>query len=115
MTVTLLTSPTQANQIELASTKGMIGLTLRPEGDPNPAGVAPATTESLVGVNATRTEMAASAAAVAGPAGASSPATPPPPVWEVTVVKGDESVRHSFPADPSKVSGRSAGPGGSPR
>jgi len=117
LTVTLLTSPTQANQIELASTKGMIGLTLRPEGDPNPAGVASATTQSLVGVNATRTEMAApsTSASAAPPPAAATGGPPPPPVWEVTVVKGDESVRHTFPADSSKVSGRSAGPGGSPR
>ncbi|NBX26123.1 MAG: hypothetical protein EBQ99_08785 [Planctomycetes bacterium] len=119
MTVTLLTSPVQANQIELASSKGMIGLTLRPEVDANAASVAPATTESLLGMNATRTELAAPspAASAAPPAAAAtgSPAPAPPPVWEVTVVKGDESVRHAFPTDTRQGSGRNAGPGGSPR
>jgi len=111
MTVTLLTSPAQANQIELASAKGTIGLTLRPEGDTAAAGPAAATTESLVG------ELPGSAAKPTATSptapSAATPAPPPKPVWEVIVIKGNDTVRHPFPTDGGGSDGTAAPKGGS--
>ncbi len=121
MTVTLLTSPAQASQIELASTKGTIGLVLRPEGDASPSGSAPATTETLVGVEGGRPETPAAAPATTtkpstATAPPANPATPSPAaVWEVIVVKGDDTVRHPFQTGSGKGSDNKTGTGGSPR
>lgn len=121
MTVTLLTSPAQASQIELASTKGTIGLILRPEGDANPSGSAPATTETLVGVERARSETVTAAPettpkpSTTNPSPVNPPNPPSPSVWEVIVVKGDETVRHPFQAGSGKGSDNKTGSGGSPR
>ena len=122
MTVTLLASPAQANQIELASSKGTIGLTLRPEGDSAPAGAAAATTEMLVGselgqAHASGKPDATGSRSSSGQTSATTPQpTPQPtPVWEVTVVKGDDSVRHPFPAGNGQTQSRTSGAAGGPR
>lgn len=104
MTVTLLVTPAEATQIELASSKGTIGLTLRGEGDATPSGADAATSETLVGFDAGRTAAKPMEPRPAGTSGAVNPAAEspttapkPPPVWEVVVVKGSDTARHSFP------------------
>lgn len=95
-TVTLAVLPQHAAQIELASARGTLGLSLRSEkdGDAPSQSPAEASTRELFAF-----EEPAAKAPVAQPA----PVAPPPapvapatPKWEVLVIRGDASERHEF-------------------
>lgn len=99
LTVTLAVTPEQAAQVELASSRGTVGIALRPEGDrPSAAGSgASATARSILGLPNPVDEPAKPAAAVApAPAAPPTPAKPERAVWQVTVIRGDSTSTHEF-------------------
>jgi Flp pilus assembly protein CpaB len=91
-TVTLAVTPEQAAQVEFASTKGTLGVTLRAEED------------LAVGGNAAahRTGLGPPPATTSAPPAASQATTVrgQPNSWEVTVVRGKETERVTFPVAP---------------
>ena len=93
-TVTLAVTPEQAAQVEFASTKGTIGVTLRAEED------------LAVGGNPSshRTGMGLPAGSTPTPPPAATAQTTTvrgqPNSWEVTVVRGKETERVTFPVAP---------------
>lgn len=107
LTVTLAVTPEQAAQVELASSRGTVGIALRPDGDRSSAAGtgASVTARSILGLPDPVDEPAK-------PAVATAPAPPPPPapakperaVWQVTVMRGDSTSTHEFP-------GRRSAPG----
>lgn len=108
LTVTLAVTPEQAAQVELASTRGTVGIALRPEGDRSAiaGSAATATARSILGlpeppVGSAQT-VATPAQERASPEPAAAAATPPVaqrgPVWQVTVMRGDATTTHEFPA-----------------
>lgn len=107
-TITLLVTPEQAAQLELASVRGTVGIALRAGGDPAPAsGVPPGvTTSALLGITLEPEPAPAPPAPPAEPKEsdrpqepeAAAPAEPTKPqVWEVVVVRGETTVKHPFP------------------
>jgi pilus assembly protein CpaB len=108
LTVTLAVTPEQAAQVELASARGTVGIALRPEGDRSAiaGSAATATARSILGMPEPAVGSAQAAAAPSsGPGPDASEATPQPPttsprraVWQVTVMRGDSTTTHEFPA-----------------
>jgi pilus assembly protein CpaB len=108
LTVTLAVTPEQAAQVELASTRGTVGISLRPEGDRSGIAGSPAsaTARSILGLPepSPGTAQVVSAPVQEPVSGAPLPATPTPPVaprgpiWQVTVMRGDSTTTHEFPA-----------------
>ena len=108
LTVTLAVTPEQAAQVELASTRGTVGISLRPEGDRSAIEGSPAsaTARSILGLPEPSVGTAQAAAAPAQEPASAAPATPTPttpvaprgPVWQVTVMRGDSTTTHDFPA-----------------
>lgn len=114
LTVTLAVTPAQAAQVELASARGTIGITLRPEdagpvtGDP----AASATTLSMLGLPepargasdtraTTGAQRAAPTSVAASPASTGATSDPVSPaterrVWRVTVIRGESTVTHQL-------------------
>jgi Flp pilus assembly protein CpaB len=95
-TVTLAVTPQHAAQIELASARGTLGLSLRSEKDGDiPTQVpAEASTRELFAL-----EEPAAKAPVAQPAPVAPPPTPVAPAtpkWEVLVIRGETTERHEF-------------------
>lgn len=115
LNVTLAVTPEQAAKVELASSRGTIGITLRSGDDVSdhaPDG-ATATAWSLLGLPeapseppppAGQRQSAAASAADAKPAPAPAvtapEAKPPAPVWQVTVMRGEVTSTHTLP-DPN--------------
>lgn len=126
-TVTVAVTPEQAAQIELAGSRGTIGVTLRSSAEPTgqPVSNAIATTQSLLGLSsepaaAPKPAPAAEAAkettekpserpvtpaATPTATPTAAPATPvapeKPKTWEVKVFRGKDSTSHNFPEKPA--------------
>ncbi len=112
ISVTLAVKPEQAAAIELASSKGDVGIVLRPESEPASNGTSDVsvTTHDISGTRP-KDEGSVAPAAQAAPVVAVSkpeemkptpadkkvaaPAIPKP--WEVTVIRGEASSTHAFP------------------
>lgn len=96
-TVTLAVTPTQAAEVEFASARGAIGVSLRPDQDAESerGRLAAATTRSLM-PGAPDTAPAAGAGDPSAPSAAADPSSPW--MWSVTVIRGDSTTRHDFPA-----------------
>lgn len=115
MTVTLAVTPDQAVQVELASARGVVGITLRSDADASPSGSATATTQSLLDEDLSTALPPAAPTTPTGAAGA--PAAPAAQqavsssrtgqVWPVVVIRGEDRTRVDFPAEP-KGSGPTA-------
>lgn len=97
-TVTLAVTPEQAAQLEFASAKGSIGVTLRAEDDLTPSADATATARRSAPPPAA---PAPATPAPAAEAKAQRPAAGPPldalRPWEVTLIRGGDSERVAFP------------------
>jgi Flp pilus assembly protein CpaB len=94
-TVTLAVTPQHAAEIELASARGTLGLSLRSEkdGDAPSSTPAEASTRALFALEeASPKAMPAQPTQVAP----SVPNTPAAPKWEVLVIRGETSERHEF-------------------
>lgn len=108
LTVTLAVTPEQAAQVELASARGTVGIALRPEGDRSAiaGSTATATARSILGMPDPAVGSAQAAATPSpGPGPEASETTPPTPtttprraVWQVTVMRGNDTTTHEFPA-----------------
>lgn len=127
LTVTLAVTPAQAAQLELASARGTIGITLRPDDAGLTTGdaVATATTLSLLGLpeSARGAQEPRSAAAQKGAGSTASlgdsepraaaadapPATPERRIWRVTVIRGESTVTHQL-ADTASPTGPAQSP-----
>ena len=112
-TITLLVTPEQAAQLELASVRGTVGIALCAGTDAaTGASAAPGiTTSAMLGIDIEPDPVPPAPLPVPEPAKpelaepsepgrpeAQEPADPPKPqVWEVIVVRGDNTVRHGFP------------------
>jgi Flp pilus assembly protein CpaB len=96
-TVTLAVTPQQAAEVEFASARGAIGVSLRPDQDAESerGRLAAATARSLM-PGAPDTAPAAIAGDQSVPSSASDPGSPW--MWSVTVIRGDATTRHDFPA-----------------
>lgn len=110
MTVTLAVTPEQAAQVELASARGTVGITLRSDADASSSASAMATTQSLLDEDLTTAAPQTMSPPAAATSASASPApTAPAPssasrgarTWEVIVIRGDDRSRHEFPAQPS--------------
>ena len=114
-TITLLVTPDQAAQLELASVRGTVGIALCAGGDsaPSPVAAPGVTTSGMLGITiqpdpvppvappAPPQPIAPEPAEPEEPK-AEAPVEPPPPqVWEVVVVRGENTVKHGFPIKPS--------------
>lgn len=88
-TVTLAVTPEQAAQLEFASAKGSIGVTLRAEDDMTPSSAATATARKSATTPVPSPSGAADA--VQSRARTESP-------WEMTVIRGGDSERVAFPS-----------------
>jgi pilus assembly protein CpaB len=117
-TVTVAVTPEQAAQVELASSRGTIGVTLRSSDEPagQPGSNAIATTQSLLGLSPEPAAVAKPAPTAEAPketaerpavtpaipvAAPATPAAPEKPrSWEVKVFRGKDSTSHSFPEKP---------------
>lgn len=131
-TVTIAVTPEQAAQVELASSRGTIGVTLRSSEDAvgGSGQVATATTQSLLGLvpeapaapapkpaptapESTKespdkpVERTPAPAAPVAPAAPAAPATPDKPrTWEVKVLRGGkDSTSHTFNEKPASPAG----------
>lgn len=131
-TITLLVTPEQAAQLELASVRGTVGIALC-DGAAAPAAPSPAavTTSSMLGITLEPDPVPVPpappevAAAKPGPEGSDEPAKaeaaappgpPKPQVWEVVVVRGENTVKHPFPVkDASAPEAPAPAPTPSPR
>jgi Flp pilus assembly protein CpaB len=95
-TVTLAVTPQQAAEVEYASARGAIGVSLRPDQDAESerGRLAAATARSLM--------PPVPAAAGSADSEAQAPASPSdlasPWMWSVTVIRGGSTTRHDFPA-----------------
>jgi pilus assembly protein CpaB len=109
LTVTLAVTPEQAAQVELASSRGTVGIALRPDGDRTSSAEpgASATARSILGLpDPVDAPAAPAAAADARSTRASSPPSqlpapvtaPERAVWQVTVIRGDTKSTHEFPS-----------------
>jgi pilus assembly protein CpaB len=110
-TITLLVTPDQAAQLELASVRGTVGIALCAGSDPAPApSPAPGvTTSGMLGITIEPDPVPPVAPPPPPPPVApepmeaeepksEAPAEPPKPqVWEVVVVRGENTVKHGFP------------------
>jgi Flp pilus assembly protein CpaB len=95
-TVTLAVTPEQAAQLEFASAKGSIGVTVRAEDDLTPSVEATASARRSSPPPAAP-DLAPSAAARVPAGQVIAPARQSGP-WEVTLIRGDESERVTFPS-----------------
>lgn len=112
-TITLLVTPEQAAQLELASVRGTVGIALC-DGAAAPAAPSPVavTTSSMLGITLEPDPVPVPPAPPEVPAAkpepeeyseptkteATVPPEPPKPqVWEVVVVRGENTVKHPFP------------------
>lgn len=98
-TVTLAVTPQQAAEVEYASARGAIGVSLRPDQDAESerGRLAAATARSLM-------PAAPESAPSAAGSDASTTATQDPGspwMWSVTVIRGDSTTRHDFPSSPA--------------
>jgi pilus assembly protein CpaB len=103
LTVTLAVTPEQAAQVELASSRGTVGIALRPDGDRASAARtgASVTARSILGLPDPADEAAKPAVVTAPlppPTPAPAPAKPERTVWQVTVMRGDSTSMHEFPS-----------------
>jgi Flp pilus assembly protein CpaB len=90
MTVTLAATPEQASAVEFASARGTIGIAVRADDDgTTAAATAPAPAPATPATGAQPAAPAAPAAAAAS--GSSSSQT-----WDVLVIRGKDTERHSF-------------------
>lgn len=88
-TVTLAVTPEQAAQLEFASAKGSIGVTLRAEDDMSPSSAPTVTARKSASVPPMPQRAA-------GEGGTPRPAAESP--WETTVIRGGDSERVAFPS-----------------
>ena len=109
-TITLLVTPDQAAQLELASVRGTVGIALCAGGDaaPGPTAAPGITTSGMLGITL-EPDPPPTAPTPAPPPVApepekveapkvEAPAEPAnPQVWEVVVVRGENTVKHGFP------------------
>jgi len=113
ISVTLAVKPEQAAAIELASSKGDVGIVLRPESEPASNGTTSDVSVTTHDISGTRPKDEAPAAPISPPAPvvatskpdepkvspvdkkAAAPAVSKP--WEVTVIRGETSSTHAFP------------------
>ena len=95
LAVTLDVTPEQAAQLELASSKGTIGLALRSAEDASSSS-ASATTQGLVGASTPKDPPSAPRQPDANRPGAKG-TDAKPPTWDVTVIRGDDRTKHEFP------------------
>lgn len=101
LTVTLAVTPEQAAEVELASARGTIGITLRPDqerGTARSTGVS-VTSRSILGlpeIPATPPQGTA-AADQPKPEVPTAKADLAPPVWRVNVTRGDVTTTHAIP------------------
>jgi Flp pilus assembly protein CpaB len=95
-TVTLAVTPQQAAEVEYASARGAIGVSLRPDQDADSerGRLAAATARSLM----PGAPEAAPSASAGDPAAVPAADTGSPWMWSVTVIRGDSTTRHDFPA-----------------
>lgn len=118
LTVTLAVTPEQAAQLELASTRGTVGIALRPEGDRSgvAGSAATATARSILGlpepsegsaqsITATTREAGAAPRAASASGAAVAQAPSPRAVWQVTVITGSTTKTHEFPTAGTQSSG----------
>lgn len=113
-TITLLVTPEQAAQLELASVRGTVGIALCDGGGAAPAAASPVavTTSAMLGITLEPDPVPVPSVPPAalpskpepeesvGPAESEAVAPPEPPkpqVWEVVVVRGENTVKHPFP------------------
>jgi len=113
-TITLLVPPEQAAQLELASVRGTVGIALCDGADAGPGAPSPAaiTTSAMLGITLEPDPVPVPPATPAAPPSeprpesseeptkpdATAPPEPPKPqVWEVVVVRGENTVKHPFP------------------
>ena len=96
--VTLDVTVAQAAELELAASRGTVGLAIRPESDTTSANGS-ATTQGMLGSAATG---AASADRTASTGSAPPAASAKPATWDVIVIRGDERVKHDFPERTTK-------------
>jgi len=89
--VTLDVTAEQATELELASSRGTVGLALRSESDTTSTRPSASTQDGAASPEAPPASPAAAPATVAR-----APARPT--AWEVIVIRGDERVKHDFPA-----------------
>lgn len=94
LTVTLAVSPAEAALLQLASSRGSIGVVLRGDGDLGEGLGVVATPDALAGLFYEELEPPPSS----GSETASAPPPPAPALWEVVVVRGKDSERVSFPS-----------------
>jgi len=96
MTVTLAVTPEQAALVELAGTRGTVGIVLRPSGEADPSHSASlATSRELMGWTAQDLQDVGPASAAATQTAAEPGA---PRMWAVTVIRGTEMERQQVPA-----------------
>lgn len=98
LTVTLAVTPEQAAQVELASSRGTVGIALRPDGDRTPSAEpgASATARSILGLPESPEQPSKPVAAAASPAAPAPAAKPERAVWQVTVIRGESRSTHEF-------------------
>jgi len=109
-TITLLVTPDQAAQLELASVRGTVGIALCAGGDaaPSPTAAPGITTSGMLGITIEPDPLPPAPLPAPPPVApepekveepkAEAPAEPPKPqVWEVVVVRGENTVKHGFP------------------
>jgi pilus assembly protein CpaB len=123
-TITLLVTPEQANQLELASVRGTVGIALCAAGDDTGAPAASGvTTSGLLGItiepDAPRAPVPEPVVPVQREAEKPEPEAPAEPpaakVWEVVVVRGDNTIKHGFPVKSTPQSEPSSPPSAEPR
>lgn len=111
LTVTLAVTPEQAAQVELASSRGTVGIALRPDGD-QAAGAgsgASVTARSILGLPDPAEEASKPAVVTAPAPPPPATATPERSVWQVTVIRGDSTSTHEF-AGKTPATGKSKQP-----
>jgi Flp pilus assembly protein CpaB len=88
----------QAAELELAASRGTIGLALRSASDTD-SGASQARNQNIAGNPATPAEGPRAPAAAGVPAATTSArqASAQPTMWGVTVIRGDSMVKHEFP------------------
>ena len=96
--VTLDVTAAQAAELELAASRGTIGLALRSTSDTG-SGASQARNLNVADNPAPAAERARASAAPPAPAtsAAARPGPTQPTMWGVTVIRGDASVKHEFP------------------
>ena len=128
-TITLLVTPEQAAQLELASVRGTVGIALCASTEPV-AGLAPApgiTTSGMLGITIepdpvpvppmpepVKPEPTPEPEEPAKPEAVAPPEPPKPQVWEVVVVRGESTVKHGFPIKPTANPDSPAPPAAAP-